>query len=175
MASIDSVKRTYSLPMQILVCIVLFVELFVLGLLLYIRKDFSLELQSAVSVWGLIVLGVSLIMFCWNIASLIHRNRMISKAVNQESKLQIFKASVYSRYIMLLLVAVIAIISTFVSTNLYYLLFFGISFAWQIGMFPSRTKIAAIVGEEKVLENEPVVENDVQEEKMPADTEQANN
>lgn len=175
MASLDNVKRTFSLPMQILVCIVLLIELFILGVLLYLRKDFTLDLHSATSIWGWIVLAVSVLLLGWNVVSLIHRNRLISKASNQDNKLQIFKASVYSRYITLLLVAVVGIIFTFVSTNLYYLLFFGVSFAWQIGMFPTRTKIASLVGEENNLESAPIIEEIEQEEKIPVDTEQANN
>ncbi|MCQ2606221.1 MAG: hypothetical protein MJ204_06755 [Bacteroidales bacterium] len=173
MDSLNNVKRSFSLPMQILVCIVFFVEVFVLGILLYLRKDFTFDLHSATSVWGLIVLAVSLIMFGWNIASYFHRNRLISKAVDQDSKLQIFKASVYSRYITLLLVAVVGIIFNFVSKNLYYLVFFAMSFVWQIAMFPTRTKITMAVGVEE--EKEPVAEEQESVEKVPTDTEQANN
>ncbi len=175
MVSLDSVKRTFSLPMQVLVCVVLFIELFVLGVLLYIRKDFTLDLHSVTSIWGIIILCVSLIMFGWNIISFVHRNRLIAKAQDIDSKLQVFKASVYSRYITLLLVAVLGMIFCFVSTNLYYLLFFAISFVWQIGMFPSRTKIAVAVEDKNVVENDTVEVEQKPEEQLPTDTEQMSN
>lgn len=147
MQTLQDIRKSYSLPMQILVGFILLIQIFILGILLYLKTNFENSIPNT-TILGWIMFIVFIVFLLWNIASLIHRKSLLSKATEYNQKLQIYKSSVYSRYLTMLVIAVIALIFTLITSNMFYLLFFAFSFIWQVCMFPSRTKIALTIGDE---------------------------
>jgi len=140
------ISKKFSLPMQALVFLMFLVQALVFVTLLYLRKDFHVNLSDATGLLGWLILIAAVVLSIWNIIVLINRNRRIKQATDEESKKDIYQSATYGRYFMLIAILLLATILIFLTGNLYYLLFVAISAVWQVGMFPSRNKIANVVG-----------------------------
>src|SRR5574344_30992 len=144
----DDMNRStpYYLPMQALVFLMFLVQSLVFVAFLYMRKDFHIDISASTEVFGWLMLLVTVLLSAWNIIVLVNRNSRIKPALDDESKKEIFQATTYGRYFMLIAILLLATILIFFTGNLYYLLFVAISAVWQVGMFPLRNKIANVVG-----------------------------
>lgn len=158
------ISKKFSLPLQALVFLMFLVQALVFVVLLYLRKDFHIDISAAKGLFGWLMLIATVVLSVWNIIVLVNRNRRIKQASDEEGKKEIYQASTYGRYFMLIAILLLATILIFLTGNLYYLLFVAISAAWQVGMFPSRNKIANAIGFADDVESEcsetskPVVE-----------------
>ena len=132
--------------MQALVFLMFLVQSLVFVAFLYMRKDFHIDISASTEVFGWLMLLVTVLLSAWNIIVLVNRNSRIKQALDDESKKEIFQATTYGRYFMLIAILLLATILIFFTGNLYYLLFVAISAVWQVGMFPSRNKISNVIG-----------------------------
>ncbi len=162
--------------MQALVFLMFLVQALVFVALLYLRKDFHVDFSAAKGLFGWLMLIATTILSVWNIIVLVNRNQRIKQAPDEEGKKEIYQSSTYGRYFMLIAILLLATILIFLTGNLYYLLFVAISAVWQVGMFPSRNKIANVVGYTDDIESvcpetskKPVVESQQPTETMPTE------
>lgn len=146
------VSKKYSLPMQALVGVIFAAELFIVFILLYLQKSFSFDLSAATGLFGIIMLVSTLILSVWNIVLLIGRKRNLRKTADEDARKQIFQSTTYGRYFTLFAIVIIGVALTFFTGNLYYLIYVVFSIVWQVGIFPSRNTIFAVLNNEKAAE-----------------------
>ena len=158
--NLNGVKSSFSLPLQIITAVLLLMQIFFFGIVLYLCRSFQISFETITSIKGWIILGVTLFFIGWNILALIQRNRQISKASTTEEKETIFKASTLVRFMTMNVLSVVALVFALIWKDLYFFLFFALSFVWQIAMFPTKSKIALAIGysdEEKMTKPEEEV------------------
>lgn len=139
------ISKKYSLPMQALVGVMFLAQLFVIFIILYLRRDFHFELDAATGLFGWIMLISTVILSIWNIVLLIGRKRNLNKISDEDARKQIFQSATYARYFTLIGIVLIGVAFSFITENLYYFVFIVFSFIWQVAIFPSRTSINAIL------------------------------
>lgn len=152
--NLNGVKSSFSLPLQIITAVLLLMQLFFFGIVLYLVREFHFSFETITSIKGWIMLGVLIFFIGWNIIALIQRNRHINKATSTEEKEIIFKASTLVRFMTMNVLSVVALVFALIWNDIYFFMFFAFSFVWQIAMFPTKSKIALAVGytdEEKTV------------------------
>lgn len=137
-----AISKKFSLPMQALVFLMFLVQTLVFVAFLYMGENFHIDFSASTEFLGWLMLLVTIVLSAWDVIVLIKRNKRIRQAPDEESKKEIYQSSTYGRYFMLIAILLLATILIFLTGNLYYLLFVAISVVWQVGMFPSRSKIA---------------------------------
>lgn len=152
------ISRTYSLPLQALVCILLAIQVIIIFLLLYLKKDFHFDLTATTSIFGWIMLIAIVILSLWNLIAYFSRNRQLKKACTLDHQQEIFKATAYVRYFTLYLITIVGLIFALITGNLYYLIFVVFSMFWQISIFPTRNTIANALVEIPISESQPIEE-----------------
>ena len=143
--NLNGVRKSFSLPLQALVAVILLLQLFFLFIVLYLRRDFHFELATITGVFGWIMLIVTIFFCAWNILSLLKRNNQLKKTESIEAKEQIFKSSTLVRYVTMTVIAITALVFALIWKDIYFFIFFVFSIIWQVLMFPSKTKIAMAV------------------------------
>ena len=144
--NLNGVKSSFSLPLQIITAVLLLMQIFFFGIVLYLCRSFQISFETITSIKGWIILGVTLFFIGWNILALLQRNRQINKASTTEEKETIFKASTLVRFMTMNVLSVVALVFALIWKDIYFFLFFAFSFVWQIAMFPTKSKIALAIG-----------------------------
>ena len=144
--NLNGVKSSFSLPLQIITAVLLLMQIFFFGIVLYLCRSFQISLETITSIKGWIILGVTLFFIGWNILALLQRNRQINKASTTEEKETIFKASTLVRFMTMNVLSVVALVFALIWKDIYFFLFFALSFVLQIAMFPTKSKIALAIG-----------------------------
>ena len=144
--NLNGVKSSFSLPLQIITAVLLLMQIFFFGIVLYLCRSFQISFETITSIKGWIILGVTLFFIGWNILALLQRNRQINKAATTEEKETIFKASTLVRFMTMNVLSVVALVFALIWKDIYFFLFFALSFVWQIAMFPTKSKIALAIG-----------------------------
>ena len=144
--NLNGVKSSFSLPLQIITAVLLLMQIFFFGIVLYLCRSFQISLETITSIKGWIILGVTLFFIGWNILALLQRNRQINKASTTEEKETIFKASTLVRFMTMNVLSVVALVFALIWKDIYFFLLFALSFVWQIAMFPTKSKIALAIG-----------------------------
>lgn len=147
--NLSEVRKRFSLPMQALVAVIMLLQLFVVFIILYLRRDFKFEIDSVTSISGWIMLCVTIFFCLWNIVALIKRNRQLKKATTVEEKEQIFKSTLLVRYVTMVVVSIVALVFVLVWKDIYFFIYFVFSIIWQVVMFPSKALIAMAIGSDE--------------------------
>lgn len=144
--NLNGVKSRFSLPLQIISAVLLLMQFFFFGIVLFLCREFRFNPDTFTSVKGWIILGVTIVFVGWNLLALIQRKRQINKATTIEEKENIFKASTLVRFMTMDLLSVVALVFVLIWKDFYFFIFFAFSIVWQVAMFPTKTKIALAVG-----------------------------
>lgn len=171
--NLNGVKSSFSLPLQIITAVLLLMQIFFFGIVLYLCRSFQISLETITSIKGWIILGVTLFFIGWNILALLQRNRQINKASTTEEKETIFKASTLVRFMTMNVLSVVALVFALIWKDIYFFLFFALSFVLQIAMFPTKSKIALAIGysAEEGTKSEDKVTSTPSETEIKAETE----
>ncbi len=142
------ISRKYIFPMQAIVIAMFAMQALLVFIVLYLRDrfwsdSFSFNLSDATSFLGWIMLIVIVVFSIWNLAVLFSRSRQLKKEENEEQRKQIFKSSLYNRYITLYAISFAGIGFCLIGGNLYFLIFTVISIFWQVGIFPGKNIVEA--------------------------------
>lgn len=156
--------------MQALVGVMFLAQLFVIFIILYLRRDFHFELDAATSLFGWIMLISTVILSIWNIVLLIGRKRHLNKTSDEDTRKQIFQSTTYARYFTLIGIVLIGVAFSFITENLYYFVFIVFSFVWQVAIFPSRNVISAILNKGLKEETETDPAESVQQQETQSET-----
>ena len=143
--NLNGVKSSFSLPLQIITAVLLLMQIFFFGIVLYLCRSFQISFETITSIKGWIILGVTLFFIGWNILALIQRKRQINKASTTEEKESIYKASTLVRFMTMDLISIVALVFALIWKDFYFFIFFAVSVLWQVAMFPTKSKIAMAI------------------------------